>query len=400
MAGQAITDSGAFTSVVADLNNAGSVTGPLSGGSGSFSAVDANGRGTASLAIGTSMYDLVYYLVDAKHAVFTSPHPASAGHPTITGEITSSVSGPFTQASLSNSHIYRVGGSVSGAPDLNIGVAHFDGIGSLSGVAFTRSGGPAATVNLAGQYAVDANTGRITFSGTAIPAVGYLVLDTGGPTAYLVGTGASASSGEMEFQTDSYPPGYQFSPINGLYGLAIDELLDRQTAPFVGLNFASSNGNLDLGNSYLDTSSPSAGLLPFQSYEMFLYTFGTDGSGTYGGNTYMVTNGAKIYYLDISPFNSHPAVIVGQLQSPPAISNFTPSCGPAGTKVVITGTNLLQSVGVAFNGVAATAFSVNTDIQVTATVPDGASSGPITIATPIGTATSSNSFTVQASQCN
>jgi len=400
MAGQAVADTGLFTSIAADVNDAGAVSGPLSGGSGTFSAVDTNGRGTVSIAIGAGVYDLIYYLVDAKHAVFSSPHSASAGHPNITGEATSSNSGPFTQASLSNSHIYRLGGSVTATADLNIGVTHFDGVSSLSGIAFTRSGGPGVTTNLAGQYAIDSHTGRFTFSGTAIPAVGYLALGAGGPTGYLVGTGASGGSGVMEFQTDSYSPGYQFSPINGLYGFTVDEALDRQTAPFVGLNFAQPNGSLDLGNSYLDTSSLSDGLLPFQSYEMFLYTFTTDGSGTYGGNTYMVTNGNKVFYLDVSPLNSHPAVVVGELQSPPAISNFTPTCGPAGTKVVITGGNLLQTIGVAFNGVEATSFRVNTNIKVTATVPAEATTGPITVETPIGVATSSSSFTVQPAQCN
>jgi hypothetical protein len=37
-------------------------------------------------------------------------------------------------------------------------------------------------------------------------------------------------------------------------------------------------------------------------------------AGTYGGNTFMVTNQSKFFYIDVSPLNAHPAVIVGQRQ--------------------------------------------------------------------------------------
>jgi len=90
----------------------------------------------------------------------------------------------------------------------------------------------------------------------------------------------------------------------------------------------------------------------------------------------------------------------GNLLSPlnfrisPSISSFTPSSGPVGTKVVITGVSLSQASAVKFGGVAATGFTVNSDTQVTATVPTGAKSGKIAITTPGGTANSPTSFTV------
>ena len=315
MAGLATAEAGLFSSVFADVNDAGVAAGPLSGGNGTFSSADTNGRGTATLAIGAGVYDLIYYLVDANHVIFNSPQAASPGHPLIMGEATASA-GPFSQSTLSNSQIYHLGGSVVGTPDLNIGVLHFDGVGSLSGVSFARAAGPASTTNLAGQYAVDSSSGRVSFSGTAIPAVGYLVTDANGPTAFLVGTGSSAASGVMEFQTDSYPPGYQFSPISNVYGVAVDEVLDKQTPVFAGVNNATLTGRLD-SPSFLDTSGPVVGLLPVQLYEMFRYTFSADGTGTYGGYTDMVTSGDKVYYIDISPLNGHPAIIVGQrLQKP------------------------------------------------------------------------------------
>lgn len=78
----------------------------------------------------------------------------------------------------------------------------------------------------------------------------------------------------------------------------------------------------------------------------------------------------------------------------PAIKSFTPTSGPVGTSVVITGTSLQQASAVKFGGTAATIFTVNSDTQVTATVPAGAVTGKISITTPGGTANSSGIFTV------
>ena len=80
---------------------------------------------------------------------------------------------------------------------------------------------------------------------------------------------------------------------------------------------------------------------------------------------------------------------------PPTITNFTPSAGAVGTSVTITGENLATASLVAFNGTAAT-FTVVSDTQITSSVPSGASTGPISVTTFSGTATSATSFTVGA----
>jgi hypothetical protein len=75
------------------------------------------------------------------------------------------------------------------------------------------------------------------------------------------------------------------------------------------------------------------------------------------------------------------------------ITSFTPTFGPIGTTVTITGTNFTGATAVKFNGVTAT-FTVNSATQITATVPTGATTGKITVTTPSGTATSATDFTV------
>jgi hypothetical protein len=82
-----------------------------------------------------------------------------------------------------------------------------------------------------------------------------------------------------------------------------------------------------------------------------------------------------------------------QFKVAPTFGSFTPPSGPVGTSVTITGTGLTQATKVTFNAVSAS-FTVNSDSQLTATVPTGATTGKITVTTKGGSATSSTSFTV------
>ncbi|MBZ5496659.1 MAG: IPT/TIG domain-containing protein [Acidobacteriia bacterium] len=88
------------------------------------------------------------------------------------------------------------------------------------------------------------------------------------------------------------------------------------------------------------------------------------------------------------------------LSSPPTITGMAPSSGRAGTVVTITGTNLNGATTVKFNTSAAAGFTVVSPARITATVPAGATSGRISVTTPVGTGASSAVFTVSASRCD
>jgi hypothetical protein len=83
---------------------------------------------------------------------------------------------------------------------------------------------------------------------------------------------------------------------------------------------------------------------------------------------------------------------------PPKITSFTPTSGAAGTAVTIAGSGFTGATDVQFHGMSVGAghFTVGSDVQITATVPTGATTGPITVAAPGGSVTSSGSFTVNA----
>jgi hypothetical protein len=85
--------------------------------------------------------------------------------------------------------------------------------------------------------------------------------------------------------------------------------------------------------------------------------------------------------------------------SAPSISGFSPASGPVGTSVTIDGAGFTGATGVSFNGtsVGTGNFTVDSDIQITATVPQGATTGQISVTTLGGTATSSTNFTVTGS---
>ncbi len=78
----------------------------------------------------------------------------------------------------------------------------------------------------------------------------------------------------------------------------------------------------------------------------------------------------------------------------PTISSFTPFSGPVGTQVTLAGSFFAGATEVAFNGVAASNFTVVSNSQIRANVPTGAATGTITVTAPGGVATSANDFTV------
>lgn len=109
-------------------------------------------------------------------------------------------------------------------------------------------------------------------------------------------------------------------------------------------------------------------------------SMGSGGPGSFAGHSASPV-GVALAYADYTPLAA------------PTVTSATPNVGVAGTSVVVAGTNLLQTSGVTIGGAAAS-FVVNSDTQITATVPAGAAAGlgSLVVTTPAGTA--SVAFTV------
>jgi len=123
----------------------------------------------------------------------------------------------------------------------------------------------------------------------------------------------------------------------------------------------------------------------------FLVGSGSSLTGTPGTSTFGWTD-TKSGFFAWTAWEILPATGCGT-GSGPVVSSFTPASGSSGTSVTVTGSGFTGATAVKFNGMSAT-FTVTSDTQITATVPSGATTGPIAVTTPAGTGTSTASFTV------
>jgi large repetitive protein len=91
--------------------------------------------------------------------------------------------------------------------------------------------------------------------------------------------------------------------------------------------------------------------------------------------------------------SASPSTVIPPIKLVPVVESFDPASGAAGATVVIRGFFFSKATGVQFDGTSAK-FTINSDQQITATVPKGAGTGPITVLSPSGSGMSSQRFVV------
>ena len=141
--------------------------------------------------------------------------------------------------------------------------------------------------------------------------------------------------------------------------------------------------------------------------QLFFIGDGLTGDGSGSVQVFYVPSGATFLYLGIPDacfYNGLPSCYydnVGDLIvsyaitaiGPPNFAQLLPKSGKVGSSVSIWGYNLLSATGVSFNGVPAE-FTVESTL-INAIVPSGATTGPVEVTTPNGTAQSKAKFTVE-----
>ena len=280
-----------------------------------------------------------------------------------------------------------------GKPDLltanrgtdNVGVLLNTTVYAPTLTSLSPTSGPVGTsVTLTGTNLSRA-TG-ISFNGTA--ATTFAVVNSTTVTA-TVPTGAT--SGNVSVTTpDGTSNGLAFvvrtAPVaaNDSYSTPYNTALTITPASLLANDKGDAGRTLTVGN----TTPPAHGTLTQDASGNYVYapTAGYSGADSF---TYQACD-------DGSPsLCSNPATVSISVALPvPAISSFAPASGPVGTQVTLTGLGFGGATAVAFNGTAASSFTINSATQLTATVAAGTSSGPITVTTPGGTATSAQPFTV------
>ncbi len=118
--------------------------------------------------------------------------------------------------------------------------------------------------------------------------------------------------------------------------------------------------------------------------------------------SYVSQNGTTFTILD----DANPSVagnlmirarVQGQPPGCPTVSGVNPPGGAVGSQVTITGSNFTGVTSVRFAGGVAAQFTINSNTQITATVPQGAVTGPITISKPNCTDAQTAPFAVSTS---
>jgi hypothetical protein len=237
---------------------------------------------------------------------------------------------------------------------------------------FVPISGPVGTsvvitgTNLTGATAVTfKNTSATTFtvnSATQITAV----VPSGAMTGKIGVTtpgGSASSSSNFTVTAAGSPTITSFTPTSGLIGTNV---------VITGTNFTGSTAVAFNGTSASFTVNNSTQI-----------TATVPPSATTGPITVTNPNGTGTSATDFT------------VTGAPVITSFAPTSGTEGTSVTISGTGFTGATQVKFRNTSATPFTVNQQgTQIVTTVPIGASSGPITVVAPTGTAVSATDFTV------
>jgi hypothetical protein len=263
---------------------------------------------------------------------------------------------------------------------------------------------PAGTATSIGDFTVTVPTGGSTF--TFNPTEDSFIRDTAPTNTY----GSSSELRVRKSSTD-YDTYLKFT-VNGVSGtvqsavirLEVIDAGDRggdifltstnflgTSTPWTEADLAATNGPEFIGSG-LD----SKGSVAFGEIVEFNVTAAVSGNGTY---SFAISNDHfnTVKYSSKEGVRSPELVVTtgsGGSSNPPSVTSFSPTNGPVGTVVTISGSDLSGATTVLFNGTLASSVNVDSDSQLRATVPNGATTGLISVSNSVGTGTSSSSFTV------
>ncbi|MDQ6846610.1 MAG: hypothetical protein M3019_03380 [Candidatus Dormibacteraeota bacterium] len=151
-------------------------------------------------------------------------------------------------------------------------------------------------------------------------------------------------------------------------------------------NAASEIAIADIG--WNSTQTPTGQTPGYQTTTVFQSTASGAASGEQAAWTPLSATGTQTYGATLSSSVAWTGAIAtfqagGSPPPAPTISNFSPSTGPVGTTVTINGANFTGATVKFYNGITALNPTV-TATQITANVPSGATTGPITVTTSAG----------------
>jgi len=201
---------GNFSSFQVDSNDAGTAD-YASGGTGTYSSFDGNGRATGNVSIPSQMQsNFVMYMVNGSHLLVISADTPGQ-NPVDSGEVLAQT-GTFSGTSLSGTSILAMMGSNDPSQSVvDVGTFTPSG-GSFSATLTEDRGGTLSSNTETGTYTVS-SSGRVVLAeggGGGVPII-YL---TAANTGFIMATGNSVSTGQVAPQTGTP---FTLASISGTY---------------------------------------------------------------------------------------------------------------------------------------------------------------------------------------
>jgi hypothetical protein len=249
----------------------------------------ATGRATG----GFDVFNWAIYVINSSEffVVGMDTTETSAGRAVATGS-------SFTSSSLSGNYIVHSSGNTAGKANIGLQLLTMTPgggqTGTLSGTVYSDGGGNGLQTTTVSSvaYNVDPASGRVVLGnpGDNLPIL-YLTTPTDGISGFLVGLGADAQMGLVEFQPSQT---YSTASAAGTYFFGTEDPGDNSVTDYAGASVVASNGSV---TGTLD-SSGGAGLSSGVPFNATLTIANGNGTGTLGAQTVAVINGTKIFYID------------------------------------------------------------------------------------------------------
>lgn len=225
-----------------------------------------------------------------------------------------------------------------------------------------------------------------TTSGAFVPSTIFDITPNGNLTTLFTFDGFNGNQptgGLLQATSGTF---YGTTSMGGADGLGTIFSLSTGLGPFVRTQPTSAKEGATIGvfgQGFASSSVVQFGGAPATNIKLFGTTFLTAKApaGALTGSVTVTTGGTTLTSNQ-------------QFRVTPQILNFDPASGSVGTQVTITGSGFTQALGVGFGDNVPSQFTVNSDTEITATVPTDAKTGQIGVVTKGGTAFSSATFTI------
>jgi Putative Ig domain/Bacterial Ig-like domain (group 2) len=309
--GSFTVNAGTISNGLFDENDAGTVNSAVAF-TGSIGTIDANGRGTITLANGSKI-DL--YIISATSAYLIGD---ASGLGVQSGLVEQQTGGPFSAASLSGNTIIE-SRSENGVPSphATLGQLVFSSAGTFTGTIDTNDSGTVALAQSgSGTWSLtSATNGRVTLTPTgAHTAVGYLV----GPNEVFTTDESSVIPSVGTVEPQSAGPFTNASLAGNYYFGTLPLLSPPASGAGVAYNIESGILSFDgKGNLNVTVDVDSSGAVVTDLTGTDTYSVASDGRATQGSGSDVIwiVSPSKAYALQISqgqPSSSNPVIFVMQ----------------------------------------------------------------------------------------